>query len=64
MTPDPISIRKGTPLADALEILTVERVGALPVVDDMDEVVGILSYIDLLAWLRDNFGRRVRARAS
>lgn len=64
MTPDPISVRAGTPLADALEILTVERVGALPVLDEMEGVVGILSYIDLLAWLRDAFGRRVRARAS
>jgi CBS domain-containing protein len=64
MTPDPISIPSGTPLADALEILTIERVGALPVVDELERVVGILSYIDLLAWLRDSFGRRARARAS
>lgn len=64
MTPDPISVRTGTPLADALEILTVERVGALPVLDEMEQVVGIVSYIDLLAWLRDAFGRRTRARAS
>lgn len=64
MTPDPISVRWGTPLADALEILTVERVGALPVVDETEQLVGILSYIDLLGWLRDNFGRRTRARAS
>jgi CBS domain-containing protein len=64
MTPDPISVRAGTPLADALEILTIERVGALPVLDDMERVAGILSYIDLLAWLRDNFGRRVRTSVS
>ncbi len=57
MTPDPISIRTGTPLGDVLETFAVERVGALPVVDDADKLVGILSYVDLLTWLRDHAER-------
>ncbi len=54
MTPDPISVRSGTPLAEVLETFAIERVGALPVVDEADKLVGILSYVDLLMWLRDN----------
>ncbi len=57
MTPDPISVRSGTPLAEALETFASERVGALPVVDDADKLLGILSYVDLLMWLRDSARR-------
>jgi len=54
MTPDPISVRARAQLRDALEVFVVERVGALPVVDDGDDLVGVLSYVDLLTWLRDH----------
>lgn len=54
MTPDPVSVRSGTPLAKALEALALERVGALPVVDEADQLLGILSYVDVLAWLKRN----------
>jgi CBS domain-containing protein len=33
-------------------------VGALPVVDDADRLLGILSYVDLLIWLRDSARRK------
>ncbi len=36
----------------------VERVGALPVVDETEKILGILSYVDLMAWLRDNLARK------
>lgn len=52
MTPDPLTLRSGTPLARALELFTDERVGAIPVVDEDRRLLGILSYIDLLRWLR------------
>ncbi|WP_187345307.1 CBS domain-containing protein [Cystobacter ferrugineus] len=53
MTPDPISLRSGEPVAQALEIFTDERVGAIPVVEEEGRLLGILSYIDLLRWLRE-----------
>ncbi len=53
MTPDPFSLRSGAPVAQALEIFTDERVGAIPVVDEDGRLLGILSYIDLLRWLRE-----------
>jgi CBS domain-containing protein len=52
MTPDPISARAGTPLAEELEAFTTERLSSLPVVDEADRLVGILSYVDVLRWLR------------
>ena len=54
MTPDPISVRLGTVTADVLETFADERVGALLVVDEGDRIRGVLSYIDLLLWLRDH----------
>lgn len=51
MRTDPITISSAQTVRDALEILTDERVGALPVVDD-ERVVGILSYLDVLGYLR------------
>jgi CBS-domain-containing membrane protein len=52
MTPDPISARVGAPLSEVLEAFTTERLGSLPVIDDADRLVGILSYVDVLRWLR------------
>jgi CBS domain-containing protein len=56
MTPDPLSLRSGALVAQALEIFTDERVGAIPVVDEDWRLLGILSYIDLLRWLRERPG--------
>lgn len=53
MTPDPLSIPATARLADALAIFANDRVGALPVVDADDKVVGIVSYVDLFACLRE-----------
>jgi CBS domain-containing protein len=51
MRPDPITISSDATLRDALEILSDERIGALPVVDE-ERLVGIVSYVDLLGYLR------------
>jgi CBS domain-containing protein len=51
MRPDPITISSDATLRDALEILSDERIGALPVVDG-ERLVGIVSYVDLLGYLR------------
>ncbi len=53
MTNDPVTVRGGAALADALESLERERVGALPVVDEEDRLVGMLSYVDALSWMRE-----------
>ncbi len=58
MTPDPVTVREGSSLTEALETLENERVGALPVVDEDDRLVGILSYVDALAWMRDVLSER------
>jgi CBS domain-containing protein len=57
MTPDPISVPVGTRTAEVLDTFADERVGALLVVDEDDRVRGILSYVDLLLWLRDHAAR-------
>lgn len=51
MRPDPITLPSTATVRDALEILSDERVGALPVLDG-ERLVGIVSYLDLLAFLR------------
>ena len=51
MRPDPITISRDATLRVALEILADERIGALPVLDG-ERLVGIVSYVDLLAYLR------------
>ncbi len=54
MTPDPISVTTGTRIGAVLDSFADERVGALLVVDEADRLAGILSYVDLLLWLRDH----------
>jgi len=54
MTPDPVAVRLGARLGEALDLFADERVGALLVVDEGDRLCGILSYVDLLLWLRDH----------
>jgi CBS domain-containing protein len=52
MTPDPVALPPTATLAQALAIFTDERVGAIPVVDEGDRVIGIVSYVDLLGTIR------------
>ncbi len=60
MSPDPLSIGPQAKLSEALEIFADERVGALPVVDEGDKLLGILSYVDVLVFLNE----RPRSEAS
>lgn len=53
MVPDPVVIRTDNRLSDILDVFTDERIGAVPVLDREDRLVGILSYVDVLVWLRD-----------
>jgi CBS domain-containing protein len=54
MTPDPVAVRVGTRLGAALDSFASERVGAVLVVDEAERLRGILSYVDVLLWLRDH----------
>lgn len=51
MTADPLALPQGTGLEAALEIFADEGVGAIPIVDEDERVVGMLSYVDVLLWL-------------
>lgn len=69
MRPNPIAVHLGTPLREVLEVLVDDRIGALPVTEDGDRLVGIVSYVDVLAYLRErrpapgaSKGRAVRTR--
>lgn len=49
MTTDVLAVQPETQLADAVEMMVSNRVGALPVVErDTGRLVGILSYVDVL----------------
>jgi len=60
MVPEPVIIRADNRLVDILDVFTDERIGAVPVLDAEDRLVGILSYVDVLQWLR----KHARAEAS
>ncbi len=53
MIPDPVVMRTHNKLSETLDLFTDERIGAVPILDDEDHLVGILSYVDVLVWLRD-----------
>ncbi len=50
---DVVTIDRDAPLEQAVNILVGSKLGALPVVDD-EELVGILSTVDVLRWTADN----------
>jgi acetoin utilization protein AcuB len=47
MTRDPQCVSPDTPLHEAADLLTLNKFGAMPVVDG-DKLVGMISYIDFL----------------
>jgi acetoin utilization protein AcuB len=58
MSTDPVAVHQDTDMGEIIDTLIDERVGAVPVVDDADHVVGIISYVDVLAALRPGPGDR------
>ncbi len=52
MTPDPITVKPSEDLAVAADVMTKNRIGTLPVVDDEGNLVGLLSKQDILNALR------------
>lgn len=53
MTRDVISVTAQTPIFEALDLLSKNRISGLPVINEENEVVGILSEKDVLKLLLD-----------
>lgn len=48
MTTEPLFIAPDDDLRDAVEMLIEQKFGAIPVVDEAEGLVGIVSYVDVL----------------
>ena len=50
MTRDPITIRPEAAASEAAEMLSAYKFGALPVISELEELIGIISVSDFLDW--------------
>jgi acetoin utilization protein AcuB len=48
MTTEPITVSADDDLQEILELLIEEKIGGIPVVDDTEGLVGIVTYVDML----------------
>jgi acetoin utilization protein AcuB len=48
MTNEPLTLAPDDDLRDAVELLIEEKIGGIPVVDEAEGVIGIVTYVDLL----------------
>ncbi len=48
MTTEPITLSPDDDLVDAVELLIEEKMGGIPVVDEAEGLVGIVTYVDVL----------------
>ncbi|HMQ50964.1 MAG TPA: DUF190 domain-containing protein [Anaerolineae bacterium] len=48
MTPQPFIIHEETSVADAIRLMLEHRIKRLPIVDDQDKLVGLISRVDVL----------------
>jgi acetoin utilization protein AcuB len=48
MTTNPLTVSPDDNLQDAVEILLEEKIGGIPVVDEAEGLVGIVTYVDVL----------------
>ncbi len=62
MTSEPRTLLADEPLSVAVRALVEDRFGALPVVDDQDRLMGIVSYVDLLRYLGARLGEDAARR--
>jgi CBS domain-containing protein len=53
MTTEPITASPEDDLRDTVEVLINEKIGGIPVVDEAEGLVGIVTYVDVLRWLLD-----------
>ncbi len=50
MSEDPVRVAADAPILTVAELFSDEKVGAIPVVDEKDRPIGIISYVDLISW--------------
>jgi CBS domain-containing protein len=48
MTTEPITVSPDDDLQEAVELMIDEKIGGIPVVDDAEGLVGIVTYVDIL----------------
>jgi acetoin utilization protein AcuB len=48
MTTEPITLSPDDDIEEAVELLIEEKMGGIPVVDDVEGLVGIVTYVDVL----------------
>jgi acetoin utilization protein AcuB len=48
MTTEPITVSPDDDLQEAVEIMIEEKIGGIPVVDEREGLVGIVTYVDIL----------------
>jgi acetoin utilization protein AcuB len=48
MTSEPITVSPDDELEETVELLIEEKVGGIPVVDEAEGLVGIVTYVDVL----------------
>ena len=48
MTTDPVTLARKNDLTEAVELLVEQKIGDIPVVDQAEGLLGIVTYIDLL----------------
>jgi acetoin utilization protein AcuB len=48
MTTRPLTLAPDDELQDAVELLLEEKIGGVPVVDESEHLIGIVTYIDIL----------------
>ena len=56
MTPAPVTGQAGDDVSAALGIMVERKFGALPVVDDRNHLVGVISTVDLLRAFQNHLG--------
>lgn len=50
MSSDVLSANPDDDVRDLIDLMVESRVGAVPIVDDDERLVGIVSYVDILRW--------------
>jgi CBS domain-containing protein len=48
MTTEPITVSSDDDLEEAVELMIEEKIGGIPVVDEAEGLVGIVTYVDVL----------------
>ena len=51
MTSEPMTLSPDDDLEEAVQLLIDEKIGGVPVVDETEGLVGIVTYVDLLRYL-------------